>query len=707
MEAETVGIEDQLSMFGIEYNDGDADEFGVNPTEKASELKAGGDLRALKRDRRIVTRLTKPCTTLVHGSKGNLSHQNRIRLRYLLNKLVKRRNWSDAAGVLSVLLKGTCKERSLHDNRIKYSVAMELLGHVESDRAYSKNIEDLYDLWMKKIRPKKNRPWRDRFVLFDSVISFLMQKNYDGARSCALSLRQDREVDNDPISNLILGLCYYELWYTTLPEDRQLIDLQEPEMLDEIEESSTELHTVVANSEDYQAVSIQDTNSSFKYQSETSVMNDKVIQMDHKDSVPYADQRVRTNHQSQVQGLYINSDQSGSEGGSLMKRNTNMQGSSAFYSHGVPDNLLFPIKWDPLNENIEDVLKELHPNDDYKDAVEYLRKALNSTPGVEEALLPLVQILLLNDRVKEALDELEKYCYASKSLFASRLKTHYFECLGCNNHELLFSYYEDILKKDPTCKHSIEKLVRAYQMGDYDPERLLEMIALHLDATFADHEIWREFASCLLKVSQFEEDRVSTCLNGDVGERSFPNTKIPAKFLKGVLGKNWKLRCKWWLNRHFNKKLLASEMAGGDLFLMAHKAACASQMYGPGLHYVVKVGTILKEAKDPLFMILNTYVQSSSSGFYSELSGGSKGIIISSWKEVFSCVVMTEEEKTTDKERGGNEGDKSVRKKGRPKADENGKRKRGRPRKEEKCELDGGSEEEAECVDQEDGASSP
>lgn len=705
MEDETVGIEDQPSMDDTEYNNGDAD------TEKTSELQAGGDLRALKRDRRKVIRLTKPCTTL-HGSKVNLRHQNCIRLRYLLNKLVKRRNWGDAAGVLSVLLKGTCKERSLHDNRIKYSVAMELLGHVESDRAHSKDIEDLYDLWMKKIVPKKNRPWKDRFVLFDSVISFLMQKNYDGARSCALSLRQDREVDNDPISNLILGLCYYELWYITLPEDRQLIDLQEPEMLDEIEESGTELHTVIANSEDYQAVSIQDTNSSFKYQSETSVMNDKVIPMDQTDPVAYADQRVRTSHQSQVQGLYINSDQSGSEGGSLMKRNTNMQGSSAFYSHGVPDILLFPIQWDPLNENIEDVLKELHPNDDYKDAVEYLRKALNSTPGVEEALLPLVQILLLNDRVKEALDELDKFCYASKSLFAYRLKTHYFECLGCNNHEMLISYYEDILKKDPTCKHSIKKLVRAYQMGDYDPERLLEMIALHLDATFADHDIWRDFASCLLKVSQFEEDRVSTCLNEDVGERSYQNTKIPTKFLKGVLGKNWKLRCRWWLNRHFNKKLLASEMAGGDLSLMAYKAACASQMYGPGLHYVVKVGTVLKEEKNPLFMILNTYVQSSSSGFFPELFGGSKEII-SSWREVFSRVVRMEEEKTTDMERRGNEGeergdgDKSVRKKGRPKAGENGKRRRGRPRKEDKCESNGGRVEEVGSGDEEHGALSP
>ena len=61
---------------------------------------------------------------------------------------------------------------------------------------------------------------------------------------------------------------------------------------------------------------------------------------------------------------------------------------------------------------------------------------------------------------------------------------------------------------------------------------------------------------------------MSTCLNGDAdsGEKRSESKKTPTVFVKGALAKNWKLRCKWWLNRHFNKKLLASEITRGMFF---------------------------------------------------------------------------------------------------------------------------------------------
>ncbi|KAL8150385.1 hypothetical protein V2J09_020193, partial [Rumex salicifolius] len=297
-----------------------------------------------------------PSTTLALESKGNLRHRNRLRLRCW---------WCSDCLVTGNLQRKSC---------------------------IFKEIEGIYNLWMKKIVPKKNRPWKVISLFFSTP---LFASSW---RRTTIEPGQGGEVENDPISNLILGLCHYELWYTTLSGDRQLTDMHDQEMLDEMEESGTELYNDVANSEGYQAVTVQDTNSSFKCLSETSIMNDKVIQMNNlnlQGSVSYADrQRGMKNYQSQVQGLYINSDQlCGSKGGSLVKRNSNRQHSFAFASHGVPDSLLFPIQWDPLNENIEDVLKELEPNDDCKDAVEYLRKALNFTPGVAEALLPLVQVI--------------------------------------------------------------------------------------------------------------------------------------------------------------------------------------------------------------------------------------------------------------------------------------------------------------------------
>ncbi|KAJ4702688.1 TAF RNA polymerase I subunit A [Melia azedarach] len=74
----------------------------------------------------IVLSLTKPSYLLGLGSK-NLRLENRNRLCYLLHKLVRQRNWVNASGVLSMLLKGTTKEKRPTVNRLKYLVSMELL----------------------------------------------------------------------------------------------------------------------------------------------------------------------------------------------------------------------------------------------------------------------------------------------------------------------------------------------------------------------------------------------------------------------------------------------------------------------------------------------------------------------------------------------------------------------------------------------------
>lgn len=93
------------------------------------------------------------------------------------------------------------------------------------------------------------------------------------------------------------------------------------------------------------------------------------------------------------------------------------------------------------------------------------------------------------------------------------------------------------------------------------------MIALHLDATNADYNIWREYAMCFLKLSQYEEDRMSVCLNGnESGHKprySVSFNKTPKIFIKGQSGKSWKLRCRWWSTRHFSHDILASETAAG------------------------------------------------------------------------------------------------------------------------------------------------
>lgn len=54
----------------------------------------------------------------------SLRFQHRVRLFRLLGQMLRWHNWAEASGVLSVLLKGTVKDRSISVNRTKYKVRM-------------------------------------------------------------------------------------------------------------------------------------------------------------------------------------------------------------------------------------------------------------------------------------------------------------------------------------------------------------------------------------------------------------------------------------------------------------------------------------------------------------------------------------------------------------------------------------------------------
>jgi hypothetical protein len=93
------------------------------------------------------------------------------------------------------------------------------------------------------------------------------------------------------------------------------------------------------------------------------------------------------------------------------------------------------------------------------------------------------------------------------------------------------------------------------------------MIALHLDATYAEYNTWREFALCFLKLSQCEEDQMSVCAfeneDGQEQTETIYFSKTPTIFTEGKSAKSWRLRCRWWLTRHFSNNMLVSEIAAG------------------------------------------------------------------------------------------------------------------------------------------------
>nr|GMD95351.1 uncharacterized protein LOC109183072 isoform X1 [Ipomoea batatas] len=480
----------------------------------------------------VILAKAKPCHCLkrgigsLQGDLTSLRSQHRKKLRRLLLVLLRRHNWAEASGVLSLLHKGTSKEIAISKTRAKFSATLEILRHIKGDSISSKKIQNIYGLWMTKLGPMKNWPMKHRVaVQLEHNLFCLTSKEMDGAYQAALSLMQEHGFEGDPVCNLVVGLTFYELWYSSLPKEMQLDKHNEFGSNVQRDTFKDNMCMSIVDSKGGDAPEGQETNSLVQCDSNTSVRNDKDNMDADADVNQHGEGPMDIDNDPQQK---VGPDDCSNSPPSL----------STFFVHGLPPCLL-PIQLPQLDnlEELYDMHKQLR-NDQYNSAVKFLSHAVNSMPPALEAFHPLVQLLLLGDKVKEALDIVEKFSPDSSTVLHLRLKAHLLEHFDGNNHAKLATCFEDILKKDPSCCHSLGWLTNLHRRGDYSTEMLVEMIALNLDAIYAKSNTWRDFASCLLKLSQIEGDR-----------------------------KSWRFRCKWWLTRHFKQSILVSDIASVVEFL--------------------------------------------------------------------------------------------------------------------------------------------
>ncbi|XP_047334719.1 uncharacterized protein LOC124938342 [Impatiens glandulifera] len=612
----------------MEMDDGCNEEVKVGKDK--GYRKAKHDMYAeevkFRRIKRILLSITKPSYTLRLGGE-NVRAEHRNRLQYLLCMLVRRHNWEEASGVLSVLLKATVGNKSPIKNRIKYGVALEILKHARSDVKATK-FRHIFEIWMKKIGSMNMWPTKDRYVVQSEYIIFcLRQGNLDGAYQAALSLMQERQFSNDPMSNLVVGLTFYQLWYSSIPEDLQLQDIDESHVSLESEISRSYANTLFENSEGQCVVDEHEASHTSDLDSDTSVRIDKVSSHAHsvndsKGSMEVdGSQGEMTPKKFQSQGLYMQSDDdddnSSQKDHSFDNHADYMEYVSILHSRGL-NTWLLPLRMLNSSGNLVD-FNHLHKeltNDHYKSAIKHLRLALCMTPPVKEALLPLVQLLLLGNRVHEAMDELEKFGDLSDSTLLLRLKASLLESFDRDSYSKMVACYEETLKKDPTCSHSLSKLISMHHNGEYGPEELVEMIGLHLDGTYAESSMWHEFASCFLKLSVTEEDRMSVCID-ETGNNTARHgysvrfNRVPKMFIEGGSGKSWAFRCRWWLSRHFSPNTFSLETTAGELQLVSYKAAVASHIYGHAFEYVSNACKFLQENDTDLFLFLRMHMLNS------------------------------------------------------------------------------------------------
>nr|XP_043632851.1 uncharacterized protein LOC122604028 isoform X2 [Erigeron canadensis] len=600
-------MDDDVLMEGI-Y--GEEEEEGIinnNNNNKTNRRKRKGN-NSQQNDRNIkgiMLSITKPSYTLKNTGRNvrSLRCQHRSRLRYLLQQLVRRQNWSEASGVLSLLLKATIKDNCLLSNRTKYWAALELLHHMGSAKVKPRRIQQLYDISMRKSyagTKNKRAFFKGRFdVQLEYLLFCLWQGDTDGAYQVVMSLLQESGFTSDPIANLVVGLAYSHLWYNAIQKEIGLHDSLESsspiQSMSEPQQSMSHNHSDEQSAVEVLACSssLQNSNTSIRidkvFDPEKVVDQDRVVPME----VDYNLKKVPEYEELDMDPA--ESDQTGNA--SQFPHTGNKRYGSILYARDL-DYMLMPIR-QPITNNFEDFisLQRGIQTDHYKAAVKHLRVALHSTPPAFEALLPLIQILLFGDQVKEAIEEVESIVQNSDAALPFRLRASLLEHFSNEGANKLAICFEDALRKDPTCSHSLTKLIKLHHDGYYSVEKLVEMIALHLDATYADSEVWKEFASCFITLSQIDEDRMSTC-EKSYGDSYTKCSKNPLDVFKDNLSrKSWKLRCRWWMNRHFTQTILASEIASGNMDLVAYKAASACHLYGPEFVYVVKAHKYLKKKR--------------------------------------------------------------------------------------------------------------
>lgn len=145
---------------------------------------------------------------------------------------------------------------------------------------------------------------------------------------------KENELRNHPMSNLIIGLTFFQLWYSNLPEEVKLKDLDQgiPSQSETSEERfSNQVGNTEGNSEFYS----HEAHSSLQYDSDTSVMNGKRIaaEANNKPQIELA-AKIDVNPQSKslTQDVQQQSFQSNSTGND-----------ACFYDYGsyMPDPSIF------------------------------------------------------------------------------------------------------------------------------------------------------------------------------------------------------------------------------------------------------------------------------------------------------------------------------------------------------------------------------
>ncbi|KAL0922210.1 hypothetical protein M5K25_006180 [Dendrobium thyrsiflorum] len=538
---------------------------------------------------------------------SSITSVNHRRLGRLLDLLAAGHQWREASAVLSTLFAGYPRYYSPSEDRKNFMIAMELQKRFCWNRNYHNLIKSTYEIWLGKLSQHKKAHAKIHLLQLELALFYLTQGKFTEAHSHTRFLVSE-EFRCEPFINLIHGLILYQHWYADLPEEMQIkgFDAQTSSdafgltLIDGFQETE-----IGESSNGHDAVDIENSKASFQCSSESSVGNEKISMLGKYDA-PRKNSVDAFNAQDHIS--HCDEEERG-----LPRNQDNFVNTSIYFAPGL-DKRLLPIQLKLLTEDpIHSILfyRKL-ANEKYRDAVKHLRLALHSTPPLLAALLPLIQLLLLGDQVHEAFVELDKSCHELDSALPFRLKARLLQCFCSSEISTISSCYESALTRDPACNYSMERLIKMHKTGNYSVIPLVETLAKHLDAVDGKCSIWEEFASCFLELQTAMLFQREDCMSANMGvvtDNVYCN-RIPTMFIEGETGDTWRLRCRWWVSRHFGRSISLSEIQAGEWMLLQFKAACAIHLYGPNFEYVTAVlNSLTQQGNASQLSYLNIHIK--------------------------------------------------------------------------------------------------
>lgn len=154
------------------------------------------------------------------------------------------------------------------------------------------------------------------------------------------SLKQESGSGLDSTSNMVMGLTYYELWYSYIPKELKWRDSDLPDSPATLDLVGSKFSNQVGHSEWHNTVESHIGENPYKCDSDTSVVKDKKRSMDVDQhlgvsmEVDVNNQRGKIFPDFQPQGFYLDSEEHTGNGDSHMHHRIHMPDDASLYALG-------------------------------------------------------------------------------------------------------------------------------------------------------------------------------------------------------------------------------------------------------------------------------------------------------------------------------------------------------------------------------------